>query len=165
MFCSRKREPNRYTAILYTALHPLKPSPILNMRLSLLLVMLFSSAASAADPFMVLTRTLPSPAAELRPAAACDATVVAGSLTLAHAVERALCANPATRSAWLTARLRAAELGQAYSAYLPELSLSGSLARTGDAVSPNDRSAWQLGLDAQYLLFDFGGRAAQFDAA
>jgi len=135
------------------------------MRLSLLLVMLFSSMASAADPFMVLERTLPSPAAELRPETACDATAVAGLLTLARAVERALCANPATRSAWLTARLRAAELGQAYSAYLPELSLSGSLARDGDDLLANDRSAWQFGLEAQYLLFDFGGRAAQYDAA
>lgn len=165
MFCSRKREPNRYTAILYVALYPLKPSPILNMRLSLLLVMLFSGAASAADPFMAQTHTLPSPAAELRPAAACEATVVAGALTLARAVERALCANPATRSAWLTARLRAAELGQAQSAYLPDISLSGRLARNGDDLLPGDRSAWQLGLDAQYLLYDFGGRAARRDAA
>ncbi|MHB1213653.1 MAG: TolC family protein [Thiobacillus sp.] len=129
--------------------------------------MLFSSVVSAADPFMVLTRTLPSPAAELRPATACDATAIAGTLTLARAVERALCANPSTRSAWLTARLRAAELGQAQSAYLPALSLSGRLARNGDGdnLQPNDSSAWQLGLDAQYLLFDFGGRAARRDAA
>lgn len=132
------------------------------MRLSLLLlVMLFSSAALAVDPFGVLTRALPSPAAELRPATACEATVVAGTLTL----ERALCANPATRSAWLTARLRAAELGQAQSAYLPELALSGRLARDGDDLPPSDRSAWQFGLDAQYLLLDFGGRAARRDAA
>ena len=63
-------------------------------------------------------------------------------------LERTLCANPATRSAWLTARLRAAELGQAYSAYLPELSLSGSLVRTGDDLLPNNCSVWQVGLDA-----------------
>ena len=135
------------------------------MRLSLLLVMLYSSAASAADPFLVMARTLPSPAAELRPAAACETTVVTGTLTLARAVERALCANPATRSAWLTARLRAAELGQAQSAYLPDVSLSARLARSGDDLLPNDRSAWQLGLDAQYLLYDFGGRTARRDAA
>jgi outer membrane protein TolC len=135
------------------------------MRLTLLLVMLYSSVASAADPFMVMARTLPSPAAELRPASACDATAVVGKLTLARAVERALCANPATRSAWLTARLRAAELGQAQSAYLPEISLGASLGRNGDTVLPNDRSAWHFGLDAQILLLDFGGRAAQRDAA
>jgi len=135
------------------------------MRLSLLLVMLYSSAVSAADPFMVMTRTLPSPAAEMRPAAACETTVVAGTLTLARAVERALCANPATRSAWLTARLRAAELGQAQGAYLPDVSLSARLGRSGDDLLTADRSAWQLGLDAQYLLYDFGGRTARRDAA
>jgi len=135
------------------------------MRLSLLLVMLLSSVASAADPFMVMARTLPSPAAELRPASVCDATAVAGTLTLARAVERALCANPATRSAWLTARLRAAELGQAQSAYLPDISLSARLARNGDGLLTTERTAWQLGLDAQYLLYDFGGRTARRDAA
>jgi len=127
--------------------------------------MLASSAAPAADPFMVLDRVPPSLAAELRPAAVCDTAVLSGPITLARAVERALCANPATRSAWLTARLRAAELGQAYSAYLPGVSISGSASRNGDRTLPNDRSAWQLGLDAQYLLYDFGGRAAQRDAA
>jgi hypothetical protein len=40
----------------------------LNSRLSLLL----SGAASAADPFDVFPRVLPSPAADLRPAAACN---------------------------------------------------------------------------------------------
>ena len=131
----------------------------------MLLGLLVSSAASAADPFRVLDRVPPSLAPELRPAAVCDAAAPSGPITLAQAVERALCANPATRSAWLTARLRAAELGQAYSAYLPSLSLSGSLSRDGARMLPSDRSAWQLGMDAQYLLYDFGGRAAQRDAA
>jgi hypothetical protein len=44
----------------------------LNSRLSLLLAMLLSGAASAADPFDVFPRVLPSPAADLRPAAACN---------------------------------------------------------------------------------------------
>jgi outer membrane protein TolC len=136
------------------------------MRLSLLLlVMLYGSAVSAADPFMVMTRTLPSPAGDLRPAAVCDTARPSGTVTLARAVERALCANPATRSAWLAARLRAAELGLAQSAYLPELTLGASLARNGDEVFPNDYTAWRFGLDAQVLLYDFGGRDARRDSA
>lgn len=131
----------------------------------LLLAALVSGTAAAADPFLVFDRTLPSPAAELRPAAACDGAALPATITLARAVERALCANPATRSAWLTARLRAAELGQAKSAYLPTLSASGSVSRIGDSLLPNDQNAWQLGLEAQYLLVDFGGRDAQRDAA
>jgi len=137
----------------------------LNPRLSLLLVMVFSGAASAADPFEVFPRVLPSPAADLRPAAVCNLAALSGPITLAHAVERALCANPATRSAWLASRLRAAELGQANSAYLPDVSVNGSLARDGDSVLPNDYTTWQIGLEAQYLLYDFGGRGARRDAA
>jgi len=129
------------------------------------MLLLVSSTASAADPFQVFDRVPPSPAADLRPAAVCTAGAPSGPITLAQAVERALCANPATRSAWLTARLRAAELGQAYSAYLPDVTLSGSVSRNGAHPLPNDLTAWQFGLDAQYLLYDFGGRAAQRDAA
>ena len=140
-------------------------APILKNRLFLLLLVWSSGAALAADPFQVMTRTLPSPAAELRPAAACEPQAIAATLTLARAVERALCANPATRSTWLAARLRAAELGQAQSAYLPDITVGGSLSRNGNELLPDDRSAWQFGLDAQYLLYDFGGRAARRDAA
>ncbi len=114
---------------------------------------------------MVFDRTLPSPLADLRPSAVCDAAPLSGTVTLARAVERALCANPDTRSVWLTVRLRAAELGQAYSAYLPQVSLGGTLARYGDSVLPNDYTGWRVGLDAQYLLYDFGGRDAQRDSA
>lgn len=141
-----------------------KLSPVSNMRLSLLLL-LFSSAASASDPFMAIDRASSSPAAELGLVTKCDATAVVGALTLARAVERALCANHATRSAWLTSRLRAAEMGQAQGAYLPDLALGGRLARSSDELLSSGRTIWQIGLDAQYLLYDFGGRAARNDAA
>lgn len=114
---------------------------------------------------MVMDRSLPAPPSPLRPASVCGTEAVTGTLTLARAVERALCANPATRSTWLTARLRAAELAQAQSAYLPELTGSARLGRGGDALLPADRTTWQLGLEAQYLLYDFGGRPARREAA
>lgn len=138
---------------------------VLHTRSLFLGAALLAAPAWAADPFMVMDRTLPSPAAALRPASACSAESVTGTLTLARAVERALCANPATRSAWLTARLRAAELGQAQSAYLPDVSVSARLGRGGGDLLPSDRTTWQLGLEAQYLLYDFGGRPARREAA
>lgn len=139
---------------------------MVNSRLYLLLVMvMFGGAALAADPFAVFPRVSPSPAADLRPAEACHPAVLSGAITLAQAVDRALCANPATRSAWLASRLRAAELGQADSAYLPEVSINSSLARSGDSVPPNDYTTWQIGIEAQYLLYDFGGRDARSNAA
>ena len=36
---------------------------------------------------------------------------------------------------------------------------------TATPLLPNDRAAWNFGLDAKYLLLDLGGRAAQRDAA
>lgn len=139
--------------------------PVLYSPSLFLAAALLAQSAWAADPFMVMDRALPAPASSLRPASACSTEVISGTLTLARAVERALCANPATRSAWLTARLRAAELGQAHSAYLPDVSGSARLGRSGDALLPSDRTIWQLGLDAQYLLYDFGGRPARREAA
>lgn len=142
-----------------------KPVPNLNKPLALLLGVLASGASLAADPFMVMERALPSPASDMRPAGACETTELSGTLTLARAVERALCAHPATRNTWLAVRLRAAELGRAQSAYLPGVSLAGRLARGGDDLLPSGRTDWLLGLDAQYLLYDFGGREARREAA
>lgn len=110
---------------------------------------------------MVMSRTLSSPAANQRPLHACDsANPAIQKWTLAQIVERTLCANPETRAAWAAARVRAAELGQALGAYLPELSLAASVSRTSDDILPNDQWAWQTGLSASYLLYDFGGREA-----
>lgn len=110
---------------------------------------------------MVMSRTLSSPAASQRPLQVCDhVNAVPQGWTLAQVVERTLCANPETRAAWAAARIRAAELGQALGAYLPELNLGAGLSRTGDDALPNDHWAWQTGLSASYLLYDFGGRDA-----
>lgn len=130
------------------------------------LLLLFGNAVYAADPFLVMDRVLPSPAAGLLPGAGCASVPQpAALLTLAAAVERALCANPATRSAWMSARLRAAELGQAQSAFLPDVTLDAGGSRVGVTTLPNDAWAWHVGMDVQYLLYDFGGREAQLDAA
>ncbi len=119
------------------------------------------SAAHASDPFLTLEHVLASPAASQRPAEACAQLAAPTSpLGLADVVEHALCANPDTRLAWINARIRAAELGQAQSAYLPSVSASVGGARTGDTFLPQDHWAWNAGLRASYLLYDFGGREA-----
>jgi outer membrane protein TolC len=119
------------------------------------------STALAGDPFHTLEHVLASPAASQRPAEACaQLATPAAPLSLADVVERALCANPDTRLAWINARIRAAELGQAQSAYLPNVSASVGGARTGNDILPKDHWAWNAGLNASYLLYDFGGREA-----
>ena len=91
----------------------------------------------------------------------------AAALSLAAAVDLALCRDPLTRSAWAAARLQAAALGGADSALLPSVSATGSESRTygtrvdvnGNTVSiPEDTRDAALALT--WTLYDFGGTYA-----
>jgi outer membrane protein len=97
--------------------------------------------------------------------------VPAGSLSLANAVDIALCLNPATRSSWAAARLQAAMLGEAESAVLPTISGTGSESRTygkyvdvaGDTVTtPQDTR--DLAISFSWTLYNFGGIGAGIKA-
>lgn len=84
-------------------------------------------------------------------------------LGLLDVVDAALCANPQTREAWANARAQAATVGAAESAYLPTLDVAASDGRVrSNGNRLNQRS---LGASADWLLFDFGGRAAALDNA
>jgi outer membrane protein len=87
------------------------------------------------------------------------------ALTLADAVDIALCANPQIKSAWAYIKVQAEALGEAKSAYLPTVTLG--LSRIDDRTSYPGLSAPavamhgnadNVGLD--WRLFDFGGREA-----
>jgi outer membrane protein len=95
---------------------------------------------------------------------------------LAALVDLAERANPKTRQAWEVAREAAAGIGLAESAYLPQLSLQAiggfqhtplpmpkNLVPAGYFVSDTREVIPALAL--KWLLFDFGGRAAQLQAA
>jgi TolC family type I secretion outer membrane protein len=98
--------------------------------------------------------------------------VPAGPLSLATAVNLALCNNPATRSSWAAAREASAELGGAESAWLPTVSATGAKTRTygeyvdatGNLVSgpENTRDA---ALNLSWTLYDFGGRSGRVRSA
>jgi TolC family type I secretion outer membrane protein len=104
--------------------------------------------------------------------------------TLVDVADQALCHNPQTRQAWLNARLQAAQLGVAEAAYLPTLNLSVPVSRnrntagsgfanviptTGVTTGTTRRQAETTRisptLSLNYLLFDFGGRAARLETA
>jgi len=87
-------------------------------------------------------------------------------VTLAQVIDVALANNPATRSAWLEARAAEAGLGSARSAYLPGIDVLAALTH-GRAASGNASTAtiFAPSLALNYLLFDFGGRAAQVEQA
>lgn len=91
-------------------------------------------------------------------------------LALAEAVDLALCNNPQIRSTWTNIKIQAGAVGEARAVYLP--ALTGSLSRTNDRIrysdsrypsSNIDRNTAQAGVT--WRLFDFGGRAANHQAA
>jgi outer membrane protein len=96
----------------------------------------------------------------------------AGSLSLAAAVDFALCRNPATRSAWAAAHQQAAALGGAESAWLPTITGTDSESRTFGPhvdVTGNEDTKPQNSNDAAirltWTLYDFGARGGRIRSA
>jgi len=95
--------------------------------------------------------------------APCATPRVGTPLGVVEVVEQALCNNPQTRQTWASARVQAAQVGIAQSAYLPSLDGSVGAARvTADAVGSRQRNA---SMTLSWLLFDFGARAANLENA
>jgi len=99
----------------------------------------------------------------------------AHAYTLPELIDLAESTNPLTRIAWNDARNAALAVGIAKAAYLPQLSATamgayqtghGSTSTPlGDASSDTTVHGTISALSLQWLLFDFGGRAARVEAA
>lgn len=136
-------------------------------------------AADVSDPFSVHALTSKSQAGGYAPDQALPPCAQQGlaqaPLSLWEIVDRALCNNPQTRSAWANAKVSAAQVGVARSAYLPTLSASVGASRNradggtrvgGAALSGTTTYNGESGsLAAGYLLYDFGARDANLDNA
>lgn len=85
-------------------------------------------------------------------------------ITLAQVVDIALANNSTTRLAWLRARADEAAAGSAQSAYLPEVDLNAQIASTRTRQN-GTQTTFGPSLALNYLLFDFGGRAAAVEGA
>jgi outer membrane protein len=123
--------------------------------------------------------TAESPAKPWTPPAKTDAGSIAGAtqlppnvtpgstLSLPEILDIALSNNPQTRIAWLNARAAEAGVGSAESSYYPEVDAAAGLTRARVASSAGSSSSTTFGpsLTLNYLLFDFGGRAAEVEAA
>ncbi len=134
-------------------------------------------AADAADPFSTGALTSGTQAGSYAASAAmppCAADGVAQSpLSLWDVVDRALCNNPQTRSAWANAKASAAQVGAARSAYLPTLSAGVSASRNradggtrAGGAALNGATVYNAesgSLAAGYLLYDFGVRDANLE--
>jgi len=102
-----------------------------------------------------------------------DCATPGRSLTFVAAVELALCANPQTRSAWAQAHAQAAALGRAESAWLPQISATGSESRqfggqhadvNGNIVD-TPQNTGDAAVNLTWTLYDFGGRTGKIDSA
>ena len=93
----------------------------------------------------------------------CQALPADAAYGVLEVVDLALCRNPTTREVWSFARVQAAQVGVAQSAFLP--TLDGRL--TVGRVSADSQSANQRGasLTLSWLLFDFGARSANLEVA
>jgi TolC family type I secretion outer membrane protein len=101
--------------------------------------------------------------------------------TLVDVIDQALCHNPQTRQAWANAKQQASQFGSAESAYLPSLTFNMPLSRSqntagggisngvpvngGGGVKNTQYTRVVPQLSVNYLLFDFGGRAARVETA
>ncbi len=94
-----------------------------------------------------------------------DCRVPDHAMNLLDAINTALCSNPQTRLAWANAQVAAGQLGSAQSTYLPTVNGTVNLSRDHSALTGLDTTNRSLGLSLNYLLFDFGTRSAQRDAA
>jgi len=91
------------------------------------------------------------------------------TLTLADVADAALCNNPQTREAWANARIQAAQVGIARSAYLPSVTdnISGNFTWSDpeQATRNNPYNTISNSIVASYLLYDFGNRNATLENA
>ncbi|MEQ1638644.1 MAG: TolC family protein [Methylococcales bacterium] len=126
------------------------------------------------DPFNVLNNSPESPAKNMINKR-CDFPALPPSpLTLADAVERALCFNPQTKLAWINVKMQAATFGIGLAAYLPTVNARGSVniterssTYTSNAAYNTDVNGIELNgsLNLNWVLYDFGLRAANLESA
>lgn len=103
----------------------------------------------------------------------CPAGMPPQPLTLHEAITRILCHDPTIRHARSTAQMRAAQVGQRQSTYLPRLdgrvgqSANHTATRFGDDLgSTSNNSRMRAGnLSFSWVLFDFGRREAALEAS
>jgi outer membrane protein len=92
-------------------------------------------------------------------------------LALSDAVDSALCNNPQIRATWAEIKVQTGAVGEARAAYLPTITGSVSRLKDTSTYSSGSQQPASSSIGNQYYgslnwrLFDFGGRAANREAA
>lgn len=164
-------KPNGKIAVAATCLRCLiGASALLSMTLS---AYAFDLAAPFVDPLQTLPNiiesgtTLPG---DNKPVSCPVTKDFATPLTLAEAVDLALCNNPQIKAAWASIKVQAGAVGEARAAYLPTLtgSTNYQLSRTsypGSSIPSNTTDGEAISATLSWRLFDFGGREANRESA
>jgi len=124
------------------------------------------AAAGLNDPFATeaMAPLRPSQQLAARVGEAPCATEIPGTpLAAIDAVDLALCNNPQTREVWAAARVLAAQVGVAKSAWLPDL--DGRVSGGRLITETRDVSQNSAALTLSWLLLDFGQRSANIENA
>lgn len=133
-------------------------------RLRLLPHRLSLALLAALVPGLPQADTTAAPATAPVAGSSCPDITGHAEVTLAQLVDRALCANIDTRAAWQRTRTQTAQVGIARSAYYPSLNASASQSRSlGERSTGSDPDQTSIGLSADWLLWDFGGRRANLE--
>ncbi len=116
-------------------------------------------ATDGLDPFSV--------SKSVKPLGACENLDMSKPLDLSSVINTALCNNPDTRFAWVTAMNKASQVGINKGAYLPSLDASGSATQNRQQASGQTTNYGQqnAALTFSYLLYDFGARSANLENA
>ena len=95
-------------------------------------------------------------------------------IELIDAIERAVCRNPETKSAWVQTRIQAAQLKISKANYYPQVNSTLNYDWSRDDNQVKDRPVlsydtdlrrYGLGIRANWLLYDFGSRFYQAEEA
>jgi outer membrane protein len=140
----------------------------------------FVQSAHAFDyaaPFIDPLRTLPdriesgvSLPGDSRPATCPVSKDFSNPLSLAEAVDLALCNNPQIKAAWASIKVQASSVGEARAAYLPTLTGTTNYQIThtinpGSNVAATTTNGQAIYATLAWRLFDFGGRGANLESA
>ena len=125
-----------------------------------------SEATGVSDPFDTQSLTPPRPLLTLPADPAfvpCQPHPTGSPYNVLDVVDEALCQNPKTREAWASARVQAAEVGVARSAYLP--TLYGGTTVSHQRTDGSDTTTRGASLTLAWLLYDSGARDAGLEYA
>ncbi len=144
---------------------------------SLLVIFLPGLVFASIDPFHVETLTAPNPQTVTTmpvnlavPASRNELSVAElpkHAMSLIEVTDFALGHNPDTWLAWAQAKVKAADVGIAESAFLPQVNLGGSVQYSAQVFSRDNSEQWTYGpnISLSYLLLDFGQRRDNVNAA